>query len=203
MSTFDTVDEFIATRESMTDAEISNFDADLLISAPATVTPDSAEEYIYGCLTEQSNSLNMCVPSCINGYKPSGISECSMSVYHRKDGKIVRINKKSKSSKGYLYIDSDDEEDLSKSEIKRLNTQDNIKELYLYKKQKDSSEYEHIDTLIFHKDETPADNTWDRIVLIFFVILILFIIFIVIYIVYNTFYGKCSNAAPLNTRSIY
>ncbi len=178
----DKIDKFKAMVDSMSLTERETLDINLMVSAPEKVIPGTADEFIYGCLTEESGTLEFCVPSCINGYKPSGMAKCELTIYQRRDGKITCINNK-KSDKAYLYISQDDPETLTKREIDRIHNKDKVNELYIYKQSNEGVRHEHIDTLILsHKKQ--SQNTSAGFVIFLFIVFILLII-ITIFAFYN------------------
>lgn len=179
MFTKDSVHEFTARVSTMNESEINELDAELLISVPETIESGSVDEFIYGCLSEQSGSFSLCVPSCVNGYKPSNMTSCDMAVFQKSDNKIKKINKV-KSKKAYIYLDQDETLEMSPDDIKQFTVHDKVKELYVYKT-RDNGLYEHIDTIQFHKQipriKTPVSSTGIVAFLIILFILILIIIY--------------------------
>jgi len=179
----DPVTSFKAKIESANEEELDEIESDLIASIPKEIKPNSPNEYIYGCLTGQTSSLNACVPSCINGHHPKDMKKCNIAVYEKKNDKITKINTMD-SSKSYLYVSQSDDEELTKEEISKLRKK-GVNELYIYKQRHDSLDYEHVETKVIkrqkkHTKKKKRTIDWGSGSVIALVILFVLIIFIML-----------------------
>lgn len=167
---------FAETLKDATAEDLEMIAAEVMISAPSPddIKTGSAKEFVYGCLTDQTETLDVCVPQCLAGYKPSKIKDCSLSVYQKKDGKLTCLSKKD-DDKAYLYLNRDGAVKLS-TEDRRILQKDGVKELYVYKQKKNGLNYKHIDTVVFRKRVRKRKEGSDNHKYIIIFVILLFII---------------------------
>jgi hypothetical protein len=169
----------------MTDAERLTLESEYRASMPATINEDTDEGYIYGCLSDNTSSVDACVPSCIRGYKYIGMATCSNRVYTKKAGALSLIND-IKSETAYVYLEMG--EKLSTSDMKLLHNKHNIKEVHIFTRKPNSRDYEHTTTKeLVSKKTRPVKTKKSRsgLALIAGVILIILIILLIIYLIYT------------------
>jgi hypothetical protein len=130
-------------KEEMTDTERLELESEYRASMPATINEDTDEGYIYGCLSDNTSSVDACVPSCIKGYKFKGMPTCSNRVYTKKRGTLSLIND-IKSNTAYVYLELGEE--LTSPDMKFLHNKHGIKEVHIYTKKPNSRDYEHTNT---------------------------------------------------------
>lgn len=116
----------------------------------------TAGEFLYGCVHKQKDVNNLCVPSCIRGFRYSIKDRCDVQSYEYMDGKFVGVNQMPGTTIAYLFTDTRD----IPEEIKHEVAVDGVEKLSVYLKQGDTIDYEHImefDLLPMRplKDATP------------------------------------------------
>ena len=180
MSSFDDiVTSFKETIKDASDAQLEEISAEVIATVPKEINPNTADAYIYGCLTSQWSSASVCVPSCLNGFKPSNMRACDMAVYEKKNGKVKKSNKV-KTPNAYLYMDEDENEEVGREQL-RTFSRHGITELFVYKRKPNSLEYEHIETKeIKRKNPKRRQASWGAGAAVALVILFFFIIFLVL-----------------------
>src|SRR5665647_833529 len=99
---------FVEALKDATPEDLEEIAGEIMVSAPSPedVEPGSAKEFVYGCFTDQTETLDVCVPACVNGYRPTKMKGCNLSVYQKKDGKLQCLSKKD-DDKAYLYLNRD------------------------------------------------------------------------------------------------
>jgi hypothetical protein len=145
----DTIIDFKSSVTSATQEQREEIDANIIASVPNVIKPDTPEAYLYGCLTDQSDGLNACAPSCLNGHQPKNMRSCGLAVYEKKNGKTTKLNK-NKTATAYLYVAENDDECISKKELVQFH-KEGISELFIYKQQAGILKFEHIETKILRK----------------------------------------------------
>jgi cell division protein FtsI/penicillin-binding protein 2 len=189
------IEEFEKLIATSSEEEKLKIDSDLAISLPDVIEPGSLDEYIYGCLSDVSETGNSCTPSCSNGYKSGDITECSLSIYEKKDGNINRLNNK-KSLRAFLYVQQDDK--FSEKDIKKLTKLNpTLHEVYIYTQDKSSKKYSHTDTHVVKKAQKKKKADPINLSYIMFLVLFLVILFIIVYFVYTTYVQSNSTNACL------
>lgn len=163
--------------KNMSGEERARFEDRLLLQMPDQTS--EREECLYGCLREDTSSLDACIPSCLAGYKFLGTPSCTKRVYVR-DSATGQLTLKNdiKTDRAYIYLDESDV--VSASESKFLRNKHGVRELYVYRKLANSKDYEHIETLnLLVKKTKKVRQARDDGVLVGALVLI-FILFIFI-----------------------
>jgi len=142
---------------------------------------------------DMSSSSSLCTPACINNYQINNMTRCDKCVYHKKDGKIKKINE-NESEQAYLYISPDESNKISKKALNKI-AKSGVRELFIYKQQTDSLRCEHLDTMILEEFEEQEEEKEEIDWLFYFFIFLVFIIFASLIFYY--FSGQTYNSESL------
>ena len=186
-----TIEEFEKMLDSSSVDEKIMIDSEITSSLPAVIEPGSIDEYIYGCLSDVSESGNSCTPSCSNGYRSGDLTECSLSICEKKEGVIKQLNNK-KSSRAFLYVQQGDK--FSSKDIKKLTKlNSSLEEVFVYTQDKDSRTYSHSHTHIVKT--VPKKQKSSPVGMYYVILLVLFlvILFVIVYFVYTKLYLQPKN----------
>lgn len=179
------LEKFRGIVKNVGDEERSLLEAEVLASMPSTINDGTAESYVYGCLSESTDSADACIPSCINGYKFKGMKSCSNRTYSKKEGVLKLINK-IKTDKAYVYLEEGNE--LSRSDMKMLRNKHRIREVYIYMRKSGSRGYDHVRTTELVSKKTHVDKTkkgTNGVAAVVGFLLLILIILLIIYLLYN------------------
>ena len=168
----------------LTPKERAKFEDELLVDMPDLIRSNTEDNYLYGCIGEDSSTVDACVPSCLTGYKFSGMPSCKMRVYSRdKYGKLIPQNK-IKTNRAYIYLEQGDK--ISSKDRRSLYNLGGIREMYIYKRVENSRSYEHVETVNLtgrkkRSSQQPKEITLANILAL---VVLLIIVLIVLYLIW-------------------
>lgn len=150
----------------------------LLVEMPERAA-DREGNVLYGCLNDDTSSLDACIPSCLAGYKFAQGQTCTKRVYKRDEGSgKLELKNKVDTDKAYVYIAATDK--ISLSEMKWLRNKHKISELYVYKTT-ECGKYEHSETLTLRskparvRGSSRSDSSAGMALLLLFLLLVLLV----------------------------